>query len=766
MAVHHPNADRPAWRGPRAADLVRGTCILALSVAAACPLVALAQSSPDWLPLKDRELAVEATPNALDFSALRAAGAAGARGWAMSLGDQGIGFAGAPAPQRFLAASMVFNPENGGLPDKPDAERLARQLARTGYNLARLHFIDAQLMQGRDRDFDFDPVQFDRLQYLMAQLKANGIYWLVDGMTSDNAGHGGVFPNRYVRRYNAKLDTLISDAGFDHWTTLVDRLWGTRNRYTGLAPLEDPALLGIILVNEGGIAFMATIDGGRYPDALRAPFNAWLRQRFASDEALKAAWGSSLAEGESLSAGVALPTQVRGSGPRDIDFARFVGETERSAFRRMDAHVRARGFGGLTMAFDNWGFLGEDLSRAAAATIDMHGYHATPTLHGRPGSRMVQTSLFDTFARGARELTNARQWGKPFTVSEYGQPFWNGSRREMPAIVAAMAAHQGWSAICQFAETPVQFDYGRSKLPRRDAIYPYGIGADPIARAEERLAALLFLRGDVRASPHRVRWHVDPDVLLARRAGWEQVPEALSRLAFIAPVGLDIGAPIRAPGAGEALFDLTSTNPGWWSRVANEALKNGLAWPNDVMEVLRRAGIVGPENRSRPEAGVFESDTGELSVDMSARRFLVDSARTKVVLTSGADASAGVFGVTGATGPALFAVSSLDGEALARSRHMLVWVLTDAENSDMRFADSDRTTLVDIGHFPPRVRTIAARLSWRNEHARQLRAWPLSLAGDRRAPIPVTGSGDAVELSLDTRALPDGPALMFELAAP
>lgn len=83
-----------------------------------------------------------------------------------------------------LCASLAWSPASGGFPDHVTADRYARQLAMHGYNLARLHFVDASLMFGRDRDFDYDPETLDRIQYLLAALKRNGIYWMVDGLVA------------------------------------------------------------------------------------------------------------------------------------------------------------------------------------------------------------------------------------------------------------------------------------------------------------------------------------------------------------------------------------------------------------------------------------------------------------------------------------------------------------------------------------------------------------------------------------------------------
>ena len=205
----------------------------------------------------------------------------------------------------------------------------------------------------------------------------------------------------------------------------------------------------------------------------------------------------------------------------------------------MSAHVRKLGFRGLTTAFDNWGFLQADITRAALPWVDMHSYQALPTQHGEVGSSIAQTSVHADVARYVRELSNARQWGKPFTVSEYGQPFWSRWRHESALLVPAFAALQDWDAICQFAEAPIQFDYGPTKYKRLQAMYPFGVGGDPIARATERLAALLYLRGDVAVARHRIRLHLDPERVLARSGGWEQVPESLSRLGLVSAIGLD-----------------------------------------------------------------------------------------------------------------------------------------------------------------------------------------------------------------------------------
>ena len=228
-------------------------------------------TASEWMQLADRELSV-IPGSALDFSQLVEAGPAGKHGWAKVLEDGHIGFERLNSPQRFLMASFVFSNLNGGLPDKAESEHLAQELKRTGYNAVRLHGLDAHLMTGRSRDFDFDPDQLDRLYYLLAQLKAAGIYWIADGLTSQNAAWGDVRPHRWVKKHRAKMDVLTSSKGFAHWATLVERLWGRKNPYTGGTPLQDPAMLGLILVNEGSVGFLAAVERNRYSASLAPLF--------------------------------------------------------------------------------------------------------------------------------------------------------------------------------------------------------------------------------------------------------------------------------------------------------------------------------------------------------------------------------------------------------------------------------------------------------------------------------------------------------------
>ena len=707
-----------------------------------------------WWPVSEQILEV-AKGSVLDFSGLFPAAPAGTKGQIQAGPNGHLQFSEVAKPQRFLCASMVPSEPNGGFPDKDEADRWVEQMKRTGYNLVRLHFVDAILMTGRKGEFDFDPVQFDRLHYLMARLKSAGIYWIVDGMTSDNGALGDVQPNRWFNRYNLKERLFYDPVALEHWKRLVTAVWGRQNPYTGLAPLHDPAMLGMILVNEGGISFLAT-QKGRYPEELRAPFGEWLALRYP-DSVPQGVGG----KGQNIQ----VPEEIRGKGQRSRDFAAFIADRERAVFREMEAHVRSRGFKGLTTAYDAFGFYHADVTRSEAGWIDMHSYQGGPSHFAEVGSRIEQSSIFDKVGRYGRELTNARQWGKPFTVTEYGQPFWNMWRHETTSWIPALAAFQDWDAICQFAELPVLLKYAESGPRRRLAMVPYGVGGDPIARGGERLAALLFLRGDVAPSRVRVKLGLDPEQIFADGNAWGQVPESLSRLALVAALGLDLSTNPAKPKSGQEIYFPLDTRPRSWIETAeNEALKRGVLIGKDPVERLKAAGLLSRSNRTDLSAGLFESDTGQMVFDATQKKLLIATERTVAFTQRSGSAKAGGVELTALSSPATVAVGAVDDQIIGRSHRLLVWVLTDAINTGMEFADPERTTLKTLGRFPPRLRVVTGQLAIKHSEAGTLKVWAIDQTGRRVAEVPARVQGGFLRFAIDNVVPGVGPVTYFEVA--
>ena len=132
-----------------------------LAAALLCTWLTPAASASEWVPVREVSLEVRAG-SPLDFSSLLPNASIDANSRLVAGPDGRLAFARAPEqPVRMLCASLAWSPASGGFPDHDGAERYARQLAMHGYNIARLHFVDASLMFGRQKDFDFDPETLD-----------------------------------------------------------------------------------------------------------------------------------------------------------------------------------------------------------------------------------------------------------------------------------------------------------------------------------------------------------------------------------------------------------------------------------------------------------------------------------------------------------------------------------------------------------------------------------------------------------------------------
>lgn len=698
--------------------------LLALSGAAAQDWPAVIETS-----LERRE------GSPLDFSTLMPNGTIGAERH-LIVANGRFAYSDAPdSPVPLMCASLAWSPASGDFPAPEHADRYARQMAMAGYNIARFHFVESSLMFERMADFDYDPQVLDRFHYLLAALKREGISWIMDGMTSARGGLGG-HDDRWDGAGDLKEALLLGPEGLDHWQRLIADILGQVNPYTGLAPLADPALAMIVLVNEGGLQFDSIASehhtGHVYSPAILAGFNAWLQARYGSSAALASAWGG-LGWGESLEAGtITLPSNRYGASPRFADLGAYFLETELAGTAAMSALLRDMGFAGAISNYNNWPTLQAALSRRELDAVTMNIYFDWVSGYA-PGTRIEQHS---SLARGLDYLriAAATRWlGKPFVLTEYDHLFWNQYRYEAGLVMPAFAAFQGWDAICRHGHGPIVLRYGEDLAHKRQML-PYAIALDPVARAGETLAALLFRRGDVRPASTTIAFPVDETAPFGDRIEARE-PEALTALAGLVAIGLG-----PADGTSPVPVDRHATP----------------LWP--VLETLVRDGSIAQHLVDGAGRGTFSSTTGEIAVLPDAAMMTVVTERTIAAAfqTLSDPLVLGPATLTSSSGPALLALSALDSLPLDQSRQILVIMATDARNSGMRFADGAAREIRDFGTLPVRIRpaTITLRLQGSGQ-------WTLAPVGLDGTVHPVLASGQgALDVTLDN-APASGPTTYF-----
>ena len=696
-------------------------------------LPALAQTWPAV-----REQGLEVAPGSpLDFSQILPNGTISAARHLVVAGGR-FAFSDAPdEPTRLLCASLAWSPASGGLPDHAMADRYAEQLARHGYNLARFHFVESLLMFERERDFDFSPEALDRFHYLLAALKREGISWVMDGLTSGRGGAGG-YADRWDGVGSLKQDLLLSEEGMAHWQRLQDAILGAVNPYTGLAPIADPALALIVLVNEGSLEFESLLGANRgepaYSEPVRRQFNVWLQQRYADEDALSKAWGG-LAPGESLADGsITLPTDRWAPNGRMRDLQLFFVEVEREGTRVMSEYLRAMGYEGAISNYNNWPSRQASISRASLDVVTMNTYFDWVSGYA-PGTRIEQSSSLREGLDYLRAAAGTRWLGRPFVLTEYDHLFWNSYRYEAGIAVPALAALQGWDGLCRHGHGPIALRYGED-VPHKRQMLPYAIALDPVARAGETLAALLFRRGDVSPARATIAFPIDGTSALGPLM-FAGEPESATALAAFSAIGLTPVQDIATASLPVQRADHATT---------------------DFFAPLVAASALSDEQVTLAGQGSYASDTGEITITPDRARMVVETPQTVAAAFSQLEAPLVIGPATFAdpSGPALLGLASLDGSELEESRRILVVFASDAQNTGMRFADAAQREIVDFGTLPVRIRPASVSLVLRGSGHWTLA--PVGLDGVVHEVL-ARGAGD-LQVRLDN-VPPSGPTTYF-----
>lgn len=654
-----------------------------------------------------------------------------------------LAYASAPnIPVRMLCSPVGFNPAAGGFPDHAMADRYALQLRRHGYNCARFHFLDASLMEGRAADFDYNPDVLDRVHYLMHVLKENGIYWIIDGLTSERGAYGG-YNDRWEIVGDLRLKTHLENEAFGHWLRFQVDIFCTKNPYTGLVPFEDPALAVVVPFNENSLGFLTQVasnqGGPVFPALLQRPFNEWLVAKYGTTSALQAAWGAELQPNEALeNKTVALPANRYGVTERLNDLARFFVDVEVKTTERMGNCLRAMGCRAVIAPYNNWPGLQTSLSRQGQEAVSMNTYHDwIGNLNGQDTLQQT-SSLKDSLAYIGSAATT-RYAGRPFILTEHDHLFWNHFRYESGLAMPAYAALQNWDVLCRHGECAIILEYGEN-YPRKERILPYTFAQDPVARAGETLAALLFRRGDVAGSTAPVILETQPVSNLVDGYGLDtSEPHQVRVLSLMASIGH--GAAPHQPGD-----------------VVVPAARPFLSGA-DAEQFLRQNGVLDATNPTDASGGIYVSDTRQIHLNTTDGMLKVVTPHTEAIAYSAitAPVALGALTVQYASASGLFAVSALDSLDVAVSKRLLVIYATDVQNSGMTFTDATEKTVANYGALPVVIRIDHIGISLPSAGAWKIS--PVMLDGTVVAPV-ASGTG-ALNAEIWTNTPTDGPTTYF-----
>ena len=208
---------------------------------------------------------------------------------------------------RFLGTNFAAR---SAFPSHADAVRVAARIAKLGINLVRLHHMDndswgtgTTLWDTRFKDRQhIDPAQLDRLDFLVAQLKKNGVYANINLHVSRSFTEADGFPasvdtipdfDKRVDEFDRRMIALQKD----YARALLTHV----NPYTHLSYAKDPAVAVVEINNENSLVsdWGPLGEGlGTLPEPFRGEligfWNDWLTKKYHTDAGVQAAWTAGL----------------------------------------------------------------------------------------------------------------------------------------------------------------------------------------------------------------------------------------------------------------------------------------------------------------------------------------------------------------------------------------------------------------------------------------------------------------------------------------
>ncbi|MDF2441182.1 MAG: hypothetical protein JWN98_2166 [Abditibacteriota bacterium] len=408
-----------------------------------------------------------------------------------------------------------------------DITQIINNFKTAGFNLVRLHHFDERGgiidLQAKDSR-RFLPDRLRKLDFWIHKARQAGLYVYLDLLDYRRFKEGDGVPNaeaigRAGRPYNVFDPRLIELQKEYAYKLLREHV----NPYTGLAYVDDPAIVMLEIYDESGL-FMRRDVWRTMPEPYARRFktmwNAWLRARYKTTQGLASAWTdaygvSTLTSGESLERGtVELPAmtwtpqllpasqRVWATQVRRNDGALFAHDVHKKYFREMKAYMHSIGVKipiSVTGRFEDLADLrgiSEELDFIGSNFYYDHPYWAKKAPAWQvPSYFHNHNPVSDIDDRSmAAGISLARVRGKPFVVREWNYCWPNRSRSTGMIEAAAYASLHDIDAM-------ILFVYETRPTAR---VSYFNVRSDPSRWGLVGVGAQIFLQGLIQPSRHRI----------------------------------------------------------------------------------------------------------------------------------------------------------------------------------------------------------------------------------------------------------------------
>jgi hypothetical protein len=600
----------------------------------------------------------------------------------------------------------------------PDAQIIAmvKNLRQAGFNLIRLHHFDERngiIDMTRNDSQHIIEERLRKLDFWIYQAHLNGISIYLDLLDYRQFKNGDDVPNadaigRAARPY-AVFDSRLIELQKEYAKVLLTHV----NPYTKLASVNDPTVVMLEIYDESGLLMRRAVWREMpepYNTQFRKMWNDWLKQRYKSTSALRAAWGD-LGADESLENGtVELPLmtwtpqsapqsqRIYAALPRRNDGARFALEVHQKYFQEMLDYLHGIGVKipiSVTGRFDDLADM-----KSMSSKLDFIGanfYYDHPYwAAGKPAWQLPSyyrndNPLQDTGEHSfAATIGLAEIYNKPLVVREWNYCWPNPWRGEGMLEAAAYADFQDIDAM-------ILFTYETSTTAR---VSYFNVRSDPARWGMVGIAAQIFLKQLIPPSNYKVIIpYSDQDIFTYTpyyqplySLGWfarlendfydtqYQAPDKSTLL--VSPGRSDAeslnGAPMVLWQNGES-----SAKPLW--NMQQKTVRLGTTTSRQALAVSLNAlqqFFDAPFSWKVLLDGKFASDGGRLTRDMKLGTQFINTPQLQAVMGNlNNEAQIGDLKVRGLARGTL-AFLSLDGLSVGKSQRFMIKMVTDARNAD------------------------------------------------------------------------------------
>ena len=674
-----------------------------------------------WIPFEYRKTVEPGS--ALDFSKLSHRHAPAGKFGRVVAKDGHFEFERLPGvPQRFWGANLC---STANFPNHETAVVLAERLSAIGYNTVRIHHHDGGLAGAKSHDAvagtSLDPENADKLDFLASELFKRGIYIESDIYVSrrmswrdlgiDMDGHCG---GSYSKIQTAKALMTLHPPAFSNWCAFARSWLSHRNPYTGRTWAEEPAWIGMTLVNEGRYSYPP--KELRELEPFKAAWRNWISAKRAADPKCYPELGDNIGNypkirWEDLN-GNAMPQAC-------CDFAadmqrEFVSKARR--FLRDELGFKAP-LSNESNAAQNAAI---GLARADAYDfVDVHAYEG-----GRAkGPYPARASNENPFMLSRNMMINAafmRVWNKPFVITETncGPP--NPYRGATTLKIASLAAFQDWSGIWRFTYTHGLKHLGEGNTYALNAPARFDVTGDPLMMLSERVGAALFARGDLGPSEAKCAIVLDEKSV--------------------------------HPQGGVAL----GTTPPWgWDAVWRMGV--GETAPNvETPDAVRISLADAMVSDAAPDA----PKPGSVRFDPSNGSFRLATPRSFAAFAESGKVAAGRLKVDFGDRQGTVFLTSVDEKPVAKSSRIICLALVDVQRDGAAYSGPDRKIVVrggDVGR--PLVERRRLPVSIALDGAKNCRVHALDISGRRVGEVPCVLDKGVLSFTADTKG-PNGKGVL------